>query len=473
MKKIINPKYLLLVIVLSLTQLAWIVPSSVSAGKYEDVVGKDADFEDYLAVRYISSLADCFYDDPTSSSTWPKKTISTEQYNSFSNIFNDEYRVGTIPYKTELVVGHDIGDKNGRLTCNEVASKAKKYVKKIFGDTSTFLEKFYKPGSGGEMELRDNYKEIGLDLSASKFVVDPTIDEARIAIAFSKCYDEVENNGAKNITVDGVDFYLKDSKSDSEIAIGSNGRISNKAKCSDIAQKMEDLDLYKEFYIDSSLTTGTVRNNPLIVYEAMLKRISTENTTEEATEAVAGLLDPNVVIACLAAAGLPASNISLETVTDWLISGKPEDLNWRSSATGTTSATKEQADKALGCLLENTPSLEETISQYHEDLEEIKANYEQAVEEGAQGGNPEEDKCLASNDFVSWFICPILGFVDTILDKLSAAIQDWLRFDLETMNVGINGGGMHNAWNIFRSMATILIMVGFLLALVVKGVRGE
>jgi hypothetical protein len=62
------------------------------------------------------------------------------------------------------------------------------------------------------------------------------------------------------------------------------------------------------------------------------------------------------------------------------------------------------------------------------------------------------------------------------LEKAAAAVRARLGVieDLLTFNLKDNGGdGLHNAWNIFRQLATLLIISGFLLALLVKGVRGE
>lgn len=190
-----------------------------------------------------------------------------------------------------------------------------------------------------------------------------------------------------------------------------------------------------------------------------------ENEAKAAAAAQIGeILLKNIdkVTFCAADAGITPLP-SVYEIAAWLAYNDKDHVL---SSTG----TEEQLNKFKACLVDNISEVKTELEDLGQDLTKIEENVTDATDGGADGG---DDKCLASNDFVAWFVCPVLDFVDLILEKLAAAIQDWLRFDLTAMNAGDNGGGLYTAWNIFRSLSTILIMAGFLLALLVKGVKGE
>lgn len=182
-----------------------------------------------------------------------------------------------------------------------------------------------------------------------------------------------------------------------------------------------------------------------------------------------GKTNPNVIVACLASSGLPTT-ISTATITAWLVSGDSKDLEWRNG--NNVHATDEQATSLLGCLSDpkNIPGLADILKDLGKDLASIKESIEKITPSSAKA-----DACLAEDDFVAWFACPALNIIDKVLEGLQKQIQEWLKFDLDQQNVdnGSGDGGIHAAWNVFRALATVLIMGGFLLALLVKGVRGE
>ncbi|MDQ5914075.1 MAG: hypothetical protein QG623_694 [Patescibacteria group bacterium] len=177
----------------------------------------------------------------------------------------------------------------------------------------------------------------------------------------------------------------------------------------------------------------------------------------------------NVLLVCAADAGLNFTNgINVYEVATWFVYNDEDHI-----LNTTPPPTQAQLNKFKLCIAENAPGAAEVLEELDQDIAQIKADVEAAAAAAAagSGGNtPEEDLCLASNDFVSWFVCPILDLVDTVLTKLKEWIDSWLVFSLDEQNVD---DGLKNAWNIFRSLATIIIMAGFLLALLVKGVKGE
>ncbi len=84
------------------------------------------------------------------------------------------------------------------------------------------------------------------------------------------------------------------------------------------------------------------------------------------------------------------------------------------------------------------------------------------------------DICLSDGDnFISWAACPVVGFVDSLLEWVQEnLIESQLKFDLEQTNTA-SGNGMKTAWGVFRTIASLVIIIGFLIALLVKAVRGE
>jgi len=467
--KLLRFGHIVLLVVLVLTNILIIRPNKT----YADTPTQAPSKQEYLDARWIGELTTCM-----SSGTGGavNKDVSSSDYNNFNNIMDS----GEIP---GVNVGHDLDKEDGYLRCDDVAKKAKASVKKIFGSYTAYLDLFYKDKEGGGKTARDNLTQIALDLNAGPFLIQVQqgeIRQARFAVAFSRCFDEA-NGSAHDIDIDGGKYvyYPSGTTGNTTITIGD---ISNptstdvnppQIRCSVIASESDSLNI-RDLFEKLSLNTGKLRTNPQIIYTAIASGAQADDRTAEARAAILAKLeaaDPNVIIYCLGKAGLPLT-IPIDRITEWLISGDNFDLNWQTGPQNSQSATDEQAGALLSCLMDAIDGLKATVETYREDLQEILDEYEATEAAGAEDA-PEDDKCLASNDFVSWFVCPVLDFVDLILDELAEAIQDWLRFDLDQMNTGTNGGGMYTAWNVFRSLATILIMAGFLLALLVKGIKGE
>ena len=89
------------------------------------------------------------------------------------------------------------------------------------------------------------------------------------------------------------------------------------------------------------------------------------------------------------------------------------------------------------------------------------------------------DKCLEGDSILGWVVCPIIEKIQSTLGVLEGYIGSMLKFDLANVQGEGGTGGdksqkeIRESWNIFRSLASILIIIGFLTALTVKAVRGE
>lgn len=60
-------------------------------------------------------------------------------------------------------------------------------------------------------------------------------------------------------------------------------------------------------------------------------------------------------------------------------------------------------------------------------------------------------------------------------DKIKDTLQDMLKFSIEDSGSGTaaNVNELKSSWNIFRGLASILIIIFFLTALLVKSIKGE
>lgn len=88
----------------------------------------------------------------------------------------------------------------------------------------------------------------------------------------------------------------------------------------------------------------------------------------------------------------------------------------------------------------------------------------------------DSDVCLSEGDqFSSWFACPLINLLNDAFDKIKVTLQDMLKFSIEDSGAGTASSvnELKNAWNVFRGIASILIIIFFLTALLVKSIKGE
>jgi hypothetical protein len=97
---------------------------------------------------------------------------------------------------------------------------------------------------------------------------------------------------------------------------------------------------------------------------------------------------------------------------------------------------------------------------------------------GATGGGTatDDDPCLAKGTaFLSWMICPAINIIDDVLKVFTGFIKEQLHFDPED-SAQIDPEhkkSMKAAWGVLRGIASLIIIIGFLVALLVKSIRGE
>lgn len=174
--------------------------------------------------------------------------------------------------------------------------------------------------------------------------------------------------------------------------------------------------------------------------------------------------DSSIMSECAKASSIPTTSLNASQVASWLAFNDADHPFPVQPAPDSTTLSNFKA-----CLLGFTPDIKTIL----EDLGTISDNVDDATEAQEEANDAsKEDDCLSKADaFLAWFACPIINLVDSFLEKIQDIIQRLLAFDLDKQ--ATHDGTLRDAWNIFRSLATVLIMAGFLLALVVKGVRGE
>jgi hypothetical protein len=119
------------------------------------------------------------------------------------------------------------------------------------------------------------------------------------------------------------------------------------------------------------------------------------------------------------------------------------------------------------------------LDELNEKLAETDASPVANSSASSSTADSDTDKCLEGDSILGWVVCPIIEKIQSTLGVLEGYIGSMLKFDLANVQGEGGTGGdksqkeIRESWNIFRSLASILIIIGFLTALTVKAVRGE
>lgn len=229
---------------------------------------------------------------------------------------------------------------------------------------------------------------------------------------------------------------------------------------------------YGDGKLSCSEIKSAVLENKLLDYSD--SSVVADLTEDERVENVMGVFlgqDINKFVLCRAT--LPDAYDTFDTaalmksVAQWIINPETHPLPTvaNRNATLDVKPTAEEEAAFTDCL----------NSQYGDALEKAankKINAPQTASESDESSE-EADACLSSDDFLGWFACPLINMVVDVTKKIEKVITDSLKFDLAT--IGTNEdveSAMKETWNIFRSIATILLVIGFLIALLVKAIKG-
>lgn len=397
------------------------------------------------------------------------KNIRNSDYEDkgFWGYFGDQYI--TVGYNNEKTIGFDENKKqDGIISCRDAfhfiaattSGKSRTDWLKELYDTSKYVngneyKNRFSDNISTEVFRRFNDWSTELKSKSGWNESNTQFNTANIVQAFNKCWKFTPPSGASEsektmmrqektnwtLQLDGGDNAVVSAGYRVEIAVQGNYGDGN-ANCNDLwdwakennklgANPLEnEEDAVRKVDIITLLNSDTDKTSKCISLIEMLK----DNDLQDAIDIFAELL----------------------------VNGPSAEM------TAADPEIAAQIEAAKKCILdEETGFGDELAVLINEPTSSTPDNGE--VDSGGAGST--NDDCLANTDqFLGWFACPVINLIDSVMEKIEDIIQGLLRFDLNTQD---KDGGLRESWNIFRTLATILIMVGFLLALLVKGIKGE
>ncbi len=390
-------------------------------------------------------------------------------------------------------------DTDNKRVCK---SQAKDVATKLYGGWTNFLKTIYedctgegKPNSGCsgpdfwimKDSYRSNKSKIYDDVKAqaqSKGYFFQNVNSSGLPPAyiynvlaplFSSCFEKYDPaNDTNPITIQGKQWKRKAGSNNG----GQIGMILSKPGEEDGVYNCDELAAYVN---DDSNKVGYVVLTKPEVEDAIKDDATSQDTAGKKDdlielfnkqETVGGITIKNSEKFSQCMSGTPLESAPLSTaisiVANWLAQGGSGQLTYNLNPNGSGSGTTLSADVSAfikGCLESKFGAQMTEIVEREATDPTLPSDLEP---DG--GGSSEDDDCLQNSDaFIAWFACPAINLVDSFLEKIEDLIKNLLKFDLDQQN---ENDGLKDAWNIFRSLATVLIMAGFLLALVVKGVKG-
>ena len=370
----------------------------------------------------------------------------------------------------KLNVGFDIEKDDGIVSCREAASSGKKSIENLFGNTVDFIKIFYNFNTDSSAGPTNTYikKELGnIGNYRSKSVFNTTdLRNAQFAAAAAQCIKE------------GTTFMP--GKTNSSVIVVSKAIAPDRnLSCGTLIQKFRsDIEPWLQTFsgiLDNpdEISLGVLRNNPQLLYDAISVKAQGDEFRTTAYDKLVVLFtsSPDQYLNCLVESDIVDSGSTLPPgwVADYLV-GNTTDLDGDPD-----SDVKEESFKT--CLERDYGAFyTDIIDQLNDDLDGIDASPNIP---SAPAADTDTDRCLEGDSLLGWIVCPIVEKIQSTLGVLEDYINDMLKFDLaEAGGAGGTAGGttqdeIRDSWNIFRSLASILIVIGFLTALTIKAIKGE
>jgi hypothetical protein len=413
-----------------------------------------------------------------------RRKISLSEANSM-NLFNRLSNDGA----DNLTAGYDLKSviaeaDDGVIECEDLEAVLPGVIDRFYGNRLLFIEQFYDREDTDTFRLKESSTHWSATsaLRSTALIISldtGDIELARRAIAFSRCFQEsnlpVEDSSTPDL---GKSYILRNGMSlSSQVPIGTFGSSEGGQRiCSNLSSPGSRplVDLLERI----GISTGAARNNPHLVYLALGTSEQIDETLATARARINALLsgNPNGVRFCLASVPLP-ERIALSQITEWLVTGDVSKLNWQTGSMASDSADEDEAARLLGCLIAPEiygEELESILIELEADITAAQAALAAARAATDNDATGQVDACLSSDEFLGWFVCPIVNVMVDIIEWLERIIEGALKFKLSEIGTDETAtNAMKTSWNIFRSLATVLIVIAFLLALLVKAIKGE
>lgn len=483
MKKNILNRISLVLLALLLILPGLIIPSQTASAESLDsnkVLNSEPQPIIYLYARWVDSIVKCTKAIDSSGNPALKETLTESEFTSLNIFRSGDSNTGRVTVGHDLEYSGGLSGDDGVASCEELVPHAKQPVSEVFGGISNFVSQFYdKDGSLYRRKSETERKKSSEDLLARSFISANNkgdIRKARLAVAFSECFKE-SNNGSNDTDLPDKFLYVSGKNSGSNIKTGLGGD-SEELRCSTLANlaKSSNEDLIS-FMKDNNVTTSVLRNNPQNVYANLRANYMTDTLVSGARASVLQVLNRNLdkVAFCLDASGLPKT-INIASIAQWLVTNNYKD-NLLTGTIGDGSATEQQAADLKACLLDKQAlgdELTPILASLNSGLEIINSDLTSST--GSATETTDSDVCLSKGDnFISWLACPLINLIDSFFSTIKGTFQDMLKFSIEDSGDGTasNLSELKSAWNIFRGIASILIIIFFLTALLVKSIKGE
>ena len=436
------------------------VPPLLAAGGFNpDAEVKPTQVEDVLL---LEALVKC----NVGAGSTPAQ-LSQSQVDSL-NIFSDPTAIVSVG--PALDNGPD-GDE--QFSCREVAAKAAPAIKNLFGSNKAYVENFYiyeetSPGAGQPGRTyyaRTDPPQTMFQLYRDKPVFSSyLLENIDLAFYFAKCYDEDGTTG---------DYKLLDSATPDTLVM-NGGSAATQLTCQQVFDSFNFSNFGDEY---GGFTTGRLRNSPSTLFDAIKNKALNEEARADAAQKLLNIftITPGPLGECWANAGLTFRMDQGQDAAD-LLAGVISDIDGNPDQTTVEDSLTDCIKEKYGAFVTNIlDDLDDTI-EGNEPIDDASSDSPTAKDD--------TDKCLEGDSILGWVVCPMLGAIQSALEKIENNVQELLKFDLaNAQGKGKKGGTdktgaetlveIRDSWNTFRALASILIIVGFLTALTVKAVKGE
>ncbi len=393
-------------------------------------------------------------------------------------------------FDTDTVkVGYDIEPADGIVSCREAASLGKDSVENLFGSTADFIKVFYNYSENGTSTTPAQTYSKKTDPSFYDYLENNVFNSneyrwAQLAIAGAKCIKD-----RTSTTLSPYD------PGPATVIVSSHLQNDNEYTCSTLINlyNTEGIASWLDSFSNTlegqaEISQGVLRNNPHFLYQAISVKAQSDGFRQEAAEKLKEVFQvtPGPLEACWDSALLNQSSIIFGTGVPSKATRAAEYLTGIISDLDNDSSSTIKEESFVTCIKDSYGGFVTNIlDELNEKLAEIDAS--PVASSSTSSADSDTDKCLEGDSVLGWIVCPIIEKIQGTLGALESYIKSMLKFDLadaggqgstSTSSTVATGGvdtqkEIHASWNIFRSLASILILIGFLTALTVKAIRGE
>ena len=444
-------------------------PTTAYAAEPEFRWQQEADPRLLEDVRYLYSLLDCL---SVSSNIL---TGDPAFYSTLSGAQVDSFDIFSEPNK-KINVGYDLSTSTGQLTCKQIGDEYQNRFEELAGSIGSnrdFIKFFYTELSNGTFKPKNGVSPEFANALGNQVFQSPDLRKAQIAVNSAQCLESVALSGP---------YEYRDGKTaTTPIAVSRSLQADRSFNCETLASlRRSEAELWLTGFNgvlenQDTITLGVLRNNPHFLYQAISVKAQTLELKIAATDDLLAVFTatPGILDNCLTTAGIDRSTIlPVHYTVATLLTGDITDID--------NDGNEVKEELLTTCIKDGYGGFVTNIlDELNEKLAETDASPVANSSASSSTADSDTDKCLEGDSILGWVVCPIIEKIQSTLGVLEGYIGSMLKFDLANVQGEGGTGGdksqkeIRESWNIFRSLASILIIIGFLTALTVKAIRGE